>query len=188
MKVTPSGHPVEYYPKIICSYLAQSTSESGFDPERVTPSGHPVEVWWYFCRSTVRVQRAASLFNEVKNNFFLKYHLLLFLTYVFSLLTCYFSKDVRLSRPRQNFSRISFIQRFSGFPDLLLFPRMSGSVDLKKNVLPIFSKNIISYFSLLTYFPYLLATFFEGCQIELTSTFFFRISRIYSFTGFLRKK
>ena len=29
-------------------------------PKRVTPSGHPVEVGWYFCRTTVRVQRAAS--------------------------------------------------------------------------------------------------------------------------------
>ena len=45
----------------------------------------------------------------------------------------------------------------------------------------IFSKNITSYFSLLTYFTYYLS---EGCQAELTSIFFLRIALIYHFTGF----
>ena len=37
----------------------------GFWPQKGHPKWSPVEVGWYFCRSTVRVQRAASLENSV---------------------------------------------------------------------------------------------------------------------------
>ena len=134
---------------------------------------------------------------------------LLFLTYVFSLLTYYFSKDVRLSRPKKFFFRILHIYHFTDFLTyLLLFRRMSGWVDLNFffvyrlfTTLSDFLTDLLLFLGMsgsvdLNKFFFVSCTFttlrislltnyiFEGCQAESTSNFFFRILLIYHFTGF----
>ena len=81
----------------------------------------------------------------MKINFFQKYHFLLFLTYVCSLLTHYFSKDVRLSRPNKKFFRVSLISHLTGFPYLL--------TTFSKDVRLSWSQHFFSYLAYLTSDP-----------------------------------
>ena len=191
------GNPLEHQSikKFFFSYLAQLTSESGFDPKKGYPKWSPVEDEWYFCRSTVRVQRAASLFKDVQHN--LSKNIIscfLLLTYFPYLLTTFW-KDSCLVDVTQFFSYlayspiswislltyyfiegcqtctilfcISLNQRFSAFSLLLLCQRMSGWVDLKQILFSYLVYSTLLHISLFTY------NFIEGCQAKLTPKMFF---------------